>query len=286
MYSTTSLKLYAFGINLLHDPNWTSGELYDNIKQYTRHRIEPYGLLSKTIKNGLLYHLGVWIYEQYFEDEERFENYLDIEDEQLLWYIEDFLEFLYGSGIEKNNILISEVYAYVVYLEKLYDINEQDYYNILKDRNKLISHAINLSTAFADQIREKKAEYAYEFAERLFHDRAICDYISKLIVIIGFDGTNNDEEEPISWIRRERLPNWAKRAIISRDRGKCANCGKNLILELEDDYHFDHIISLSIGGTNDLSNFQLLCKVCNLEKSNSIIPIESSIPNYFRRKFQ
>lgn len=284
MNTIISLKLYAFGLNLLHDPNWTGGELYDNIKQHTRHRIEPYELLSKTINNGLLYHLGIWIYEQYFEEEERFENYLNIEDEYLLWYIEDFLKFLYDFGVEENNVLISEVYAYVVHLEGLYETDEQDYYNKLKDRKKLINHAINLSATFADQLKTKKTEYAYAFAERIFHDRSICDYISKLIVFIGFDGIDNDEKKPKSWIKRQRVPNWARNAIISRDRGKCAKCGKNLILELEDDYHIDHIVSLSIGGTNDLSNLQLFCKDCNSSKSNRIIPIESSVPNYFRRK--
>ncbi len=46
--------------------------------------------------------------------------------------------------------------------------------------------------------------------------------------------------------------------------GKCAKCGS------ENDLHVDHIIPFSLGGSNDIKNLQLLCKKCNLKKSNKI----------------
>lgn len=49
---------------------------------------------------------------------------------------------------------------------------------------------------------------------------------------------------------------------------KCAICG-NLILSL-DDCEIDHIIPFSKGGKTELSNAQIVHRICNREKSNSI----------------
>ena len=49
-----------------------------------------------------------------------------------------------------------------------------------------------------------------------------------------------------------------------RDEGKCTQCGSNENLE------FDHIIPVSKGGANTYRNIQLLCEVCNREKSDNI----------------
>lgn len=65
MNSTISLKLFSYGIQKLHDPNWTGMDLYDKLKQHLRQRVEPKNMIYKTIQNGLLLHLGIWIYEDY-----------------------------------------------------------------------------------------------------------------------------------------------------------------------------------------------------------------------------
>ena len=74
-------------------------------------------------------------------------------------------------------------------------------------------------------------------------------------------------------IRRCNIPSWVKRAVKYRDRGKCVCCGKDLsgILDCEDQnsIHYDHIVSLSDGGINDVSNIQLMCRNCNLHKSSN-----------------
>ncbi|CAA7603136.1 HNH endonuclease [Acididesulfobacillus acetoxydans] len=73
---------------------------------------------------------------------------------------------------------------------------------------------------------------------------------------------------------------WLKKAIYFRDRGKCQHCGKDLtgLLNIVDDKgaHFDHVVPLEKGGSNDSTNFQLLCDECNLTKSYKMI-----CPNYF-----
>jgi hypothetical protein len=54
--------------------------------------------------------------------------------------------------------------------------------------------------------------------------------------------------------------------VFQRDNWRCVACGKHaddeILLEV------DHIIPRSKGGKNEIGNFQTLCKVCNIGKSN------------------
>lgn len=54
-----------------------------------------------------------------------------------------------------------------------------------------------------------------------------------------------------------------KKIVFARDAGVCQCCGSSHYLE------FDHITPFSCGGTNGVSNIQLLCRKCNRSKSNS-----------------
>lgn len=53
---------------------------------------------------------------------------------------------------------------------------------------------------------------------------------------------------------------------FQRDGWKCVSCG----LSAKDDVilHVDHIVPRSLGGRDELSNYQTLCRACNLGKSN------------------
>jgi hypothetical protein len=64
--------------------------------------------------------------------------------------------------------------------------------------------------------------------------------------------------------RRLPIPDAVKVLVWQRDNGRCVNCGSNEGLE------FDHIIPLSIGGSNTARNLQLLCEACNREKGGSL----------------
>lgn len=72
-------------------------------------------------------------------------------------------------------------------------------------------------------------------------------------------------------IRRCALPQWLKRAIFYRDQGRCVLCRKDLsgLLATDRQIHYDHIVPLARAGTNDPSNFQLLCSCCNGHKAAS-----------------
>lgn len=51
--------------------------------------------------------------------------------------------------------------------------------------------------------------------------------------------------------------------LFSRQKWKCANCN----CCIRNGYHIDHIYPVSKGGTNQISNIQLLCQPCNSRKS-------------------
>ena len=52
--------------------------------------------------------------------------------------------------------------------------------------------------------------------------------------------------------------------LYNKQQGKCSCCR----IELNDKYHKDHVFPISLGGSNEIYNIQLLCKMCNLKKGN------------------
>ena len=58
------------------------------------------------------------------------------------------------------------------------------------------------------------------------------------------------------------LSQTTKQIVFARDGGKCQCCRSTSSLQ------YDHIKPLSCGGSNEVSNIQLLCQRCNGSKSN------------------
>lgn len=69
-----------------------------------------------------------------------------------------------------------------------------------------------------------------------------------------------------------------RKLLFTAQKGKCKYCQKVCKLPesfgqaQQDSFTIDHIIPLSKGGSNLLSNLQGLCWLCNAEKANKIIP--------------
>ncbi|MBF4984754.1 HNH endonuclease [Nonlabens mediterrranea] len=74
-------------------------------------------------------------------------------------------------------------------------------------------------------------------------------------------------------IPRKNIPQWVKKAVYSRDKGRCIKCSIDLsgILSTDRRQNYDHIVPLNLFGVNDPTNIQLLCQSCNLTKSGNII---------------
>lgn len=54
--------------------------------------------------------------------------------------------------------------------------------------------------------------------------------------------------------------------LFIQQKGKCAH--KWCMKSLKREYHIDHIMALSKGGSNDKTNLQLLCPFCNISKKD------------------
>ena len=60
------------------------------------------------------------------------------------------------------------------------------------------------------------------------------------------------------------IPQGIRNEVWTRDNGQCVECGTR------EDLQFDHIIPFEKGGASTPENLQILCKECNLKKSNKI----------------
>lgn len=59
-------------------------------------------------------------------------------------------------------------------------------------------------------------------------------------------------------VRRSKIT--ARARVFNRDGNKCLKCGSTKRLTI------DHILPLSLGGSNKQFNLQTLCRSCNQEK--------------------
>jgi 5-methylcytosine-specific restriction endonuclease McrA len=50
--------------------------------------------------------------------------------------------------------------------------------------------------------------------------------------------------------------------MLDQQKGKCVYCQ----IDISSNFHVDHIVPISKGGTNHLFNIQLLCPTCNMKK--------------------
>ncbi len=78
--------------------------------------------------------------------------------------------------------------------------------------------------------------------------------IDRRTLVVGGGGENGSRV----------IPQHVKTAVWQRDGGRCVQCGEQTYLE------FDHVIPWSKGGASTVENLQVLCRRCNLTKSNRI----------------
>lgn len=82
-------------------------------------------------------------------------------------------------------------------------------------------------------------------------------------------------ENEIEYLGRKVDPDMISEDLESllRDKGSNAVCYKDLTALLKTDFNdaIDHIVPLNLEGINDITNFQLICRECNLEKSRHTI---------------
>ena len=82
--------------------------------------------------------------------------------------------------------------------------------------------------------------------------------------------------EPIEATPRKRLTAAERAAILTRQQDRCAGrCREGLIWSIVDGRAVygpmidEHVIPLELGGSNDISNRELLCVPCAKEKTSA-----------------
>lgn len=95
-------------------------------------------------------------------------------------------------------------------------------------------------------------------------------------------------EKALAWIHKRRAlkagnggaftsQEW--RDLKCRYGYKCLSCG---LKEPDVLLTADHVIPLSVGGTNEISNIQPLCRSCNSAKFNRVIDYRDDVPDIFK----
>ena len=146
-------------------------------------------------------------------------------------------------------------------LFKMYGIKHETFFSYLVNNDfDFIIDAYNEFTAFDGDLDDAITHLSRELFYVLFQNR---DFLYRFNCYMANANTETKN--------RCNIPQWVKRAVKYRDRGKCVCCGKDLsgTLDCEDEasVHFDHMVSIHSGGLNDVCNIQLLCSNCNLQKS-------------------
>jgi len=280
IYVPLALKLHASGLFKLQHSEWCGTELYDHAKRHYRGRAEPRTLFQEPLADGFLFQLGTWIFDDYISSDDFFHTQ---DFEFLHEYMEDFVQVLLLAGVPVDAAPIRRTQRFLHYLDRLHDRDEEAFERARSSgRHRLQTLHERLHESFSDVVSSVRLVYARDYAERVFHDRQLCAYIAQLILDIGIDGTI-DDEPPGQWCPRLSFPAWVRQSLTARDRGQCANCGANIVGELQGVIHIDHIVPLVRGGCNDIVNLQILCDTCNRQKSAELWSAKSSIPPYLER---
>lgn len=139
-----------------------------------------------------------------------------------------------------------------------------------------------------NQIKENVVKkITNETFQLLFSDRMFCLKFNQLISEIVKDYSKEnfpDYLERDGVLKRcTYFHTWVQRAVFLRDRGCCAVCLKDLtgLLKTNFDKAIDHIVPLNLGGNNDITNLQLICQECNLDKLGHTIKTSEHYPMYF-----
>ncbi len=113
----------------------------------------------------------------------------------------------------------------------------------------------------------------WEGAHKLIKERLVREvknvgesdlFNDKIDISLRFKAPKRDDNDPspIKIKKRKYVSDEIKEAVYERDNGACKSCGSKEQLQ------YDHIIPFSKGGNDEIENLQILCRSCNLAKSN------------------
>lgn len=285
LFQYTCLRIYQIGLSRLMDNDWIISKFSEYLNIRIQRKKTPNDLFFSTLHDGILNNLG----GLFFDELLAIEHDVFFCDAQTaftrsaeVYYMLSESGFVTSKKILKLWLAIDAVDGVLVEVpEKRANsvFHRQQFHIDLHDA------LTELYEYYQNDIDELRKLYAKNFAERVFHDRQICEYISfgltEMYEEKGFPTLDENGQIVIKPVERKTWPTWVKETLLARERGQCANCKKNfseLIIKPE----IDHIVPLSYGGSNDVVNLQLLCWDCNHEKLDEKQLVNSSFPEYLK----
>jgi 5-methylcytosine-specific restriction endonuclease McrA len=287
-----ALRLYSVAIQRVVNGSLTNG--CDNILLYiatgslTASNQEEFplaqkwlddGLLHQTIQKGLLHVIG----ESAFWSEVARDEWASNEELNPLAFFNDFCTL----------IRIADLSAIDVPDELRDSLNSLSYFideSIAVDQAGIKRAAWKLGDWASKNFTSIVDVYVDDFANRALHNRQLCQEISLLCVsALGLlfspdNAASTPKYTPNKGkklFKRTKWPAWVKPALQARERGLCASCATSFS-ELTEVSHIDHIVPLGKGGSNDISNLQLLCSTCNNDKGACHVTVNPSFQNYIQ----
>lgn len=150
----------------------------------------------------------------------------------------------------------------------------REYYKA--NAEKLADRAREYNRENAGRITERAREYRKANAERIaarMREYQKANAVNIAARVRKYNQSNPEKQAAINRNYRARKrssggTNTAAdiKAILTNQRGLCANCKTKLFKSGAKKYHVDHIMPLALGGSNWPSNLQCLCQFCNLSK--------------------
>lgn len=130
----------------------------------------------------------------------------------------------------------------------------------IKNKNANTVFVIRGTRNTTRQIYRVKRRIAYTVLEiRVTYDDLMSAYTSK---------ANRQRE-------RNKLTSSLRLEVKRRDNYTCRYCGKKMFDGVG--LQIDHIIPIAKGGKTELGNLQVLCSVCNRNKSDRIVPTMETV---------
>jgi hypothetical protein len=127
---------------------------------------------------------------------------------------------------------------------------------VIRNEFKLLSYNTEVFLPFYNEFKGLLTHNPFEFDINL-------EKVSKLIEILDLEIEKNELKKTAKGKRAEfgKIYKAVKIEMLKNNLEICVFC------KTEKKITIDHIIPLSKGGTNDLSNLQFLCHSCNSKKS-------------------
>lgn len=179
------------------------------------------------------------------------------------------------SKVKEN---ITKYDKYLVEFDRLVNNNPFDYDSIVKDLKMSAIDFRKIEVKICEKERlnpqldiDIVVNVSYispQGRNRYFKSKTIN--LDGLEYIFALRNQKIQYQKSAKYIRSSMTPK-LRQAVFERDNFRCQRCGRSskihgVVL------HVDHLLPVSKGGTNDMSNLQTLCAECNLYKSNRYNP--------------